>query len=125
MYYFLCDKYLHLKKEFGLSDNAMNCLKTIKDHKAECIGEITSDIINFFLENETFWDELNYRLPAYFNCLNYRTDSTNIDMARYGIIRVFEELLDELINELYEIMKKKELPLAELEPTSAFPQKKY
>lgn len=110
-----------VNEEFGLSDKSMQRLKSIKEYKAESLGEVTPDIVNFFLENDTFWNMLNGRLPAYLSCLYYRTDDINVDMARYGIVRAFEELLDELVNDLLSNIGKKEQPLAELDPTTAFP----
>lgn len=108
-----------VRKEFGLSDHAMENLSNKRKHTPEVQGELSSDIINFILENDTFLDKLDERLPVYLSCLDYRSD-IDIDIARYGIVRAFEELLDELCDRI----KKNNLPTVELDETTPFPSRK-
>lgn len=96
----------------------MENLAAIRKHKAEDQGDISSDIINFILENGEFWNIFQERLKIYLACLDYRGE--DIDMARYGIVRAFEELLDELCDKI----KTKGLPTAELDETDPFPNLK-
>ena len=106
-----------VKKKFGLSDKAMGNLAAIQNRKAEGQGELSSDIINFILENGAFWNKLNERLPVYLTCLDYRSEDIDMDVTRYGIIRAFEELLDELCDNI----KKRNMPPVELDETTPFP----
>ena len=90
-----------VKKEFGLSDTAMKHLRMIKDREAEYRGEITSDVINFILENEEFLTALDKRLPLYFSFLHEtRADDVDITFARYGVLLAFEKLVDDLCDHL-------------------------
>lgn len=109
-----------VRKEYGLSDKSMRNLIAIKNRKAEAQGELSSDIMNFILENSEFWNKLNNRLPVYLTCLDYRGEDIDIDVTRYGIIRAFEELLDELCDDI----KKKNLPIVVLDETTPFPSQK-
>lgn len=85
-----------VQKDFGLSDKAMDILSKINNHKAEEKGELSADIVNYILEDKAFWEELNTKLPAYIAALIYNRDDTNTDATRYGTMKVFERLLDNI-----------------------------
>lgn len=88
------NKYKIGSKEFGLSDKAMKRLETIKRGDPEAMI-LSSKLVNFILENDHFWDCFDFRLTHYLDS-KYNHKSLNIedDMARYSVIRAFEELLD-------------------------------
>lgn len=125
----------HTANKFGLSDKAMENLKQINDSKPELRGEMSSDIINMILENTDFLNEFGNRLSIYLSCLyEIRIDNDTRDMARYGLVKSFENLIDEMCNNLttdFENNNQKDnltstgLPLVELDETAAFPEKKY
>lgn len=106
-----------VREEFGLSDKAMERLRQIKNHRPEWKGEISTNIVNYILENDNFWNELNGRLPVYVTCMyDVRSSGSDVDMARYGIIRTFEKLIDEIC----ECAAQEEIPLADLGDTYPF-----
>ncbi|MCI9448932.1 MAG: hypothetical protein HFE30_01600 [Clostridiales bacterium] len=101
-----------VRKEFGLSDDAMDNLSRIKNRTPEYTGEVSSDIINTILESRVFLQKLDDHLPVYLSCLNEsRAADIDIDMARYGLTRAFEELIDEICNNI----TKKNLSFKELD----------
>lgn len=106
-----------VKTEFGLSDKAMERLIKIKKHTPEYKGDLSTYVLNFIFENDDFWYKFEERLPAYLACLNNRRNENELAMARYGITRAFEELIDELCK--YSI--DNELSYAELDDESPFP----
>lgn len=103
-------------RDFGLSDEAMDTLSQIKQFTPECKGEVSSDLVNCILEDKEFWNELDLKLPAYISCLVYHVDERNIDAARYGVMRVFEELLDRITTKCI----SSDLPNAEIDPAAPF-----
>lgn len=106
-----------IRKEYGLSDDAMALLARVNSRKPECRGELSSDLMDFILKNENFWNKLDGRLPVYLACLyEARTSEIDMDVARYSIIRAFEELLDEICN----APMIQELPHTELDENGAF-----
>ena len=74
----------------------MDILSKINNHKAEEKGELSADTVNYILEDKAFWEELNTKLPAYIAALIYNRDGTNTDATRYGTMKVFERLLDNI-----------------------------
>lgn len=105
-----------VQKDFGLSDKAMNTLSIIKKNKPEAKGELSSDIVNMILENQDFWQKLNDRLPVYLSNANYSRADIDVDVARYALIRVFEELIDDICSKL----ENDRLPYEELDNTGIF-----
>ena len=106
-----------IREEFGLSDKAMEVLSAVKSRKINLRGEISSEVINFILENVDFWRRLNRCLPAYLACLyDARTTEFEQEQARYSVIRTFEQLVDEISET--DIMKK--FPIGELDKTDVF-----
>jgi len=85
-----------VRKDFGLTDESMFNLSQIKKNKVKYKGEVSADLVNYILENQDFWLDLNDTLPSYISCLDYRVDGTNQDAARYVVMKVFERLLDNI-----------------------------
>lgn len=86
-----------VKRDFGLSDKAMKRLAEIKNSTPEFKGDISSDIVNAILENDLFWSKLRDYLPICVSCMNeVRAADEDVDIARFGLNRVFNELIDEL-----------------------------
>jgi len=50
-----------------MGDGAMERLGRISRRSTEYKGEVSSDLINFILQNDDFWDELNGRLPIIYS----------------------------------------------------------
>lgn len=87
-----------VREDFGLSDMAMNTLSAIHKNKVELNGELSSSVINSILENQVFWNKINEFLPVYVQCLNYsRFNDFDIEVARYSLVKAFEELIDEIV----------------------------
>ena len=107
-----------VRQEFGLSDKSMETLSLIKKNKPEVKGELSSDIVNIILENQTFWRKLNDRLPIYLSDINYSRADIDVDVARYTLNRVFEELIDDICDKL----QSDKLPYEELDNTGVFGQ---
>lgn len=86
-----------VRQDFGLSDKAMKRLAEIKNSTPEFKGDISSDIVNAILENDLFWSKLRDYLPICVSCMNeVRAADEDVDIARFGLNRVFNELIDEL-----------------------------
>lgn len=105
-----------VRQDFGLSDKAMETLSIINRNKPEVKGELSSDIVNLILENQDFWQKLNARLPVYLSNLNCSRADIDVNVARYGLSRAFEELIDDLCNKL----ENDGLPHEELDNTGVF-----
>lgn len=105
-----------VREDFGLSDKAMETLSIIKKNKAEVKGELSSTIVNLILENQEFWQKLNDRLPVYLSSVNYSRADIDVNVARYGLSRAFEELLDDMCSKL----ESDGLPHEELDNTGVF-----
>lgn len=101
-----------IRDDFGLSDKAMNTLSVIRKNSPEVRGELSSDIMNLILEDTEFWDKINIHLPLYIALLTEsRTTEVDIDMARYGLTRAFEEMIDRIAPK---IIKNNNLPTEKL-----------
>lgn len=110
-----------VREDFGLSDKAMETLKIIKNNKPQFKGDLSFDLMNLVLENTEFWEKLHSRLPVYISSFyESRVDETDIDIARYGIIRAFEELLDDITDFNVSL----NLPRKELDEFATFPSEK-
>lgn len=107
-----------VRQEFGLSDKSMETLSLIKKNKPEVKGELSSDIVNIILENQNFWRKLNDCLPVYLSNINYSRADIDVDVARYALNRVFEELIDDICDKL----QSDKLPYEELDNTGVFGQ---
>ena len=103
----------------GLSEENISWLKRINNANHEYAGTVSPDLINRILSNSDFWNKLDDRLPVYLASLDYRSTDTDRDMARYGVVRALEELLDELCDKT-----ERNLPLVELDKTTPFPSQK-
>lgn len=86
-------------KEFGLSREAMKQLVNIHKKKAEYPGELTSQIINFILDNDRFWDELNSLLPTYF-AEYINKDSHYLNRTKFELSETFIQLIDDVCKSL-------------------------
>ena len=97
-----------VKEDFGLSDESMKRLSNIRKSTPEVKGELSSDIINMILEDNDFWEKVNSHLPLYIASLTEsRTTDVDVDIARYGLTRAFEEMIDRIIPN---IIKSNNLP---------------
>ncbi len=105
-----------MKIDFGLSDTAMKNLRQIHQNQPETKGEVSSEIVNIILESQDFWERLNAHLPIYLSNLSCSRADIDVNVARYGLSRVFEDLIDEICNKL----QQQELPLSELDETTPF-----
>jgi hypothetical protein len=99
------------KKEFGLSDEAMERLKAVNNIGSERRGQISSDLISFILANDKFWLGLDELLPAYFS-LKYDPSSSAREsgMIKFSLNAIFEDLIDEICDYLYRTSSQKPLP---------------
>lgn len=58
-------------------------------------------MVNIALENEEFWNKFGNRLSTYIACLyGSRTAEIDVEVARYGLVRAFEDLVDELVEQI-------------------------
>ena len=105
-----------VRQDFGLSDKAMETLSIIRRNTPEVKGELSSDIVNLILENQDFWQKLNDRLPVYLSNVNYSRADIDVNVARYGLSRAFEELIDDICSKL----ENDGLPHEELDNTGIF-----
>lgn len=105
-----------VRKDFGLSDKAMETLSFINKNKPEVKGELSSEIINIILENKEFWQKTNDRLPVYLSNINSSRADIDVEVARYGLSRAFEELIDDLCDKL----ENDGLPHEKLDNTCVF-----
>ena len=105
-----------VRQDFGLSDKAMETLSIIRKNNPEVKGELSSDIVNLIFENQDFWQKLNDRLPVYLSNVNYSRADIDVNVARYGLSRAFEELIDDICRKL----ENDGLPHEELDNTSIF-----
>lgn len=86
-----------VREEFGLSDKAMDRLVQANKNQGGCRGELTSSLINFILENDEFWEKLAEHLTLYLSYVDgYRVSYRDLDVERYGLVRTFEELIDDI-----------------------------
>ena len=106
-----------VRREFGLSDKSMEFLKKTHERVCETKGEVTSSLVNLILENSFFWENLGWRLPLYISSKNDGYRDADEDMLRYGLMRVFEDLVDVLVEK---IKKSDEAPPAELDRTDPY-----
>ena len=104
-------------KEFGLSDKSMEFLKWARERRPDEKGKVTYSLINIILENSRFWNDLDGRLPLYISSESYGYRGNNVDMLKYGLMRIFEDLVDVLVKE---IKKSDEVPPAELDTTDPY-----
>lgn len=103
-----------VKKEFGLSDKSMGRLAELNKNTPKFKGDLSSDIVNAILESDTFWDKLKEYLPIYIACINeVRANNVDADIARYGMSKTFEELIDEICA----FIDKKNMPYNKLDET--------
>lgn len=101
-----------IKEDFGLSDESMKRLSDIRKSTPEIMGELSSDIMNLILEDTEFWNKINIHLPLYIASLTEsRTTEVDVDMARYGLNRAFEEMIDRIS---HNIIKRNNLPTEKL-----------
>lgn len=105
-----------VRQDFGLSDKAMETLRIIRRNTPQVKGELSSDIVNMILENQDFWQKLNDRLPIYLSNVDYPRADIDVNVARYGLSRTFEELIDDICGKL----ENDELPNEELDNTGIF-----
>ena len=89
-----------VRKDFGLSDKAMERLKEAHNKRAMYNGEITSEFLNLVLENDVFWDTLDERLPLYITSQSITHDEADIDRARYEIMKLIEALVVDISTQL-------------------------
>lgn len=86
--------------KFGLSDKAMKRLEKIKHrNKNELVhqGNVSSALINFILENDTFWFDIDELLPIYLmNKYEYRTTKREISMSKFALVESFEDLIKDI-----------------------------
>lgn len=89
-----------VRKEFGLSDKSMENLTVIKNRHVEAPGELSSYIINFILENDSFWNELDSLLPTYL-AENYLKESSDyISRVNFELSEAFIHLIDDVCKSL-------------------------
>lgn len=107
-----------IRQEFGLSDKSMDFLKRVHDRTPESRGNVTSLLVNTILENSEFWNSLDDILPLYISSkYHYRSYESDTDMIRYSVMRVFEDLIDTLAEEL---SKLDQTQFGELDRTAPF-----
>ncbi|MFR5876916.1 MAG: hypothetical protein ACLUFN_10565 [Eubacterium sp.] len=109
-----------VRQDFGLSDKAMENLSKINNLKPESKGELSSNLVNMVLENYDFWEILGEKLSVYLSCLNNSRAEIDAEVSRYGLSRVFEDLIDNLCNQPFDNLPSDN----KLDYTGAFPQKK-
>lgn len=105
-----------VKREFGLSDESMDILSQIRKRGGEEKGGLSSDLMNYIFEDKVFWNELNEKLPPYIAALVYSLDDINTDAARYGVMKVFERLLDRISERCI----NSDLPTAKIDQAAPF-----
>lgn len=103
--------------DFGLSYKSMDFLKKTHERVSKEKGEVTSSLVNLILENSDFWNDLDGRLPLYISseCYGYRGNDVN--MLRSGLMQVFENLVDELVEK---ISTSNEASFAELDKSDPY-----
>jgi len=89
-----------VKQEFGLSDDAMERLKKIKNRnpcETEYKGNVSSELVNLILTNKDFWYSLDELLPIYFS-LKYHGVARHFedDEVKYKLTKAFERLIDNI-----------------------------
>jgi len=119
----------HTSDKFGLSKKSMNLLKAIKNNQSmiQIDGElftignkaISSDLINFVFENKDFWIAVDSLLSTYVrtkaeNKRIHLSEISEVDAARYSLMRRFEDLIDDMYTFLFESQPKSR-PLFEIE----------
>jgi len=106
-----------VKNEFGLTDEAMARLIIAKSMENEHMGEVSSDLINLILENDNFWLKLDEFLPIYIaDKYEHNSSVLEVGMVRYSLINIFEQLIDEICDSIYETSSLKPLPQININP---------
>lgn len=110
----------HTAKKFGLSDRAMGFLSLLKEEKDIYVRnpKSTLNLINFVLENYSFWNEFEKLLSDYADAkvpekivkeilhegggmTVVSNNNGNADMVSYLLTKLFERLSDACCDNLY------------------------
>lgn len=95
-----------MKQDFGFSDEAMERLIYLKNVRPQILK-----VINFTLKNDEFWKQFIPMLSNYIKANEQRNDSDDkekeVAVARYSLNQLFERLMTNIYNDLYNPTPKK------------------
>ena len=98
-------KYKVGSREFGLSSKAMKRLERVKRRSKDELahkGNVSSALINFILENDDFWHDIDDLLPVYLmNRYEHRTIQREIDISKFYLTETFGRLLEDICEKYY------------------------
>lgn len=91
-----------VRKEFGLSDKAMERLRLINKNQTDDTEEMVISFINMILEYDSFWEGFEHRLSDYLTVSMIGPQSiVDPDMMRYSVLQKFEDLIDYIETEYH------------------------